>query len=90
MKRMLPQSQTSFTGETQYAAYRDVEKIFYIRCSADKCLPPDFQEAMINNAKSSGAPVEVFDLDGADHCPNVSRPDDVIELVTKIIKTRVD
>ena len=32
------QSAICYSGKVQHAAYRDVEKLYYLRCPADQCL----------------------------------------------------
>ncbi|KAF2169493.1 hypothetical protein M409DRAFT_20707 [Zasmidium cellare ATCC 36951] len=81
-----PQLAISYSGKVQHAAYRNVEKLFYLRCSADECLPPNFQDEMIKNGTDTGHHVEVHNVEGAGHCPNASMPDKVAQLAGGIVK----
>ena len=85
VKQMPYHSGISFQNELQYAGYKDVDGIAYILCSQDKCLPPDLQKQMMENAKSGGKPVKVYQLDSG-HCPNSSQPQQVVETIEEIMR----
>ena len=85
-KAMPFQSGPSFQNGSQYAGYCDVDTVVYIFCTQDNCLPPDFQEQMIENARAGGKLKEVYNL-ASGHCPNVSQPEKVVEVITEAVKT---
>ncbi|KAK4498643.1 hypothetical protein PRZ48_009153 [Zasmidium cellare] len=80
------QSAICYSGKVQHAAYRYVEKLYYLRCPADQCLPPSFQDEIITNGKAAGKHVAVHELEGSGHCPNASMPDKVAQIVAGIVK----
>lgn len=52
---------------------------YYIRCNRDSILTPDIQEKMLK-----ATPVErVFDIDSG-HCPYLSRPEELAEILAEI------
>ena len=85
VKQMPYHSGPSFQQPLRYAGYSDVDRIAYISCSQDKCLPPGFQRQQIENAKSGGKPVEVYHLDSG-HCPNASQPEKVVEVIKEAME----
>lgn len=73
-------SAISFTSPLTYAGYKDVDSIAYILCTRDKCLVPEFQQQMIEKAKSGGKPVKVYEL-AADHCVPASKVEALVDTV---------
>ncbi|KAJ7662911.1 Alpha/beta hydrolase fold-1 [Mycena rosella] len=86
VKKMPWQSVLSFQGELTYTAYKDVDSA-YILCTKDKGLPPDFQRQMVENLKSGGRTVKVYELEVA-HCANISEPEKVAALLTEVVKAQ--
>ncbi|OCL12607.1 alpha/beta-hydrolase [Glonium stellatum] len=78
-------SAVSFTGELTYPAYKYIP-VSYIVCEADKILTPSFQREMVGRiAKESGRDVDVH-VCNTGHCPNLSAPEVVVELVVNAIE----
>jgi hypothetical protein len=76
----------SFKQSLTYAGYKDVA-VNYILCEDDKIIPAPYQEAMIGTiqkAKGSEKDVEVHRIN-SDHVPNVSHPEELLEIIKKIL-----
>jgi pimeloyl-ACP methyl ester carboxylesterase len=73
-------SAISFQNEVTQAAYKDIP-VTYILCERDMVITPDTQQRFIDVVEEvSGKKVDVRKID-AGHCPNWSRPDELLELI---------
>ncbi|KAJ5663659.1 hypothetical protein N7507_004390 [Penicillium longicatenatum] len=73
------------TGQTTYAAWKDVPTI-YIQSLEDRWLPPEFQKFCLQNAADAGAPVRTAALDSG-HSPYV---DFATELAQMTFEAAID
>ena len=76
-------SAISFAGELTHAGYKNVP-VSYLLCEGDRCVPPDVQRKGIETIeKASGSKVDVTSV-AADHAPNVSAPQTVVNWIVKM------
>lgn len=59
--------------------------VTFLKCLKDEVFPLNFQSAMIEMLLSEGTKVDVREIDSA-HCPNVSRPDELSNIVINAIE----
>lgn len=75
-------SAVSFRNEVTQASYKDIP-LTYILCERDLIIPPEMQQRFIGNVeKVSGKKVDVRKIDSG-HCPNWSRPEDLLKLIVE-------
>ncbi|KAJ7666287.1 Alpha/beta hydrolase fold-1 [Mycena rosella] len=86
VRKMPWHSAPSFANELTYAGYNDVDSA-YILCTEDKCLTPDFQRQMIENAKSGGRMVKVYEV-AASHCAMASVPEKVAASIVEAVEAQ--
>lgn len=85
-RKMPYHSAPSFEGRLTYPGYNKIP-VSFVFCDKDVILPPDFQTSVIEGIeKESGEKVDVHHLDTG-HCPNVSAPAKLAEVVVKAIAT---
>lgn len=77
-------STASFKEGLSYAGYADVD-IGYIVLEDDMIIPVSYQEMMIQFLeKEKGKSVDVYRLKSG-HCPNASKPEELAEILRKIV-----
>ncbi|MCJ1476325.1 hypothetical protein MMC13_004991 [Lambiella insularis] len=83
IKRFPRHSAVSFADELTYPGYNDIP-ISYLFCEDDLCVLPQFQRRAIELIeKESGEKVKVTSIK-AGHCPNVSKPQEVIDWILDV------
>jgi hypothetical protein len=82
----------SFKQSLTYAGYKDVQ-VDYILCEDDKIIPPAYQEAMVGiiekhkegeGEREGAGKVNVHRMN-SDHAPNVSHPEELLEVLKGIL-----
>lgn len=82
-KLMPNHSTVSFSGKATHEGYRNIP-VSYLKCTADLCVVPELQQRMIDMMTNEvGIKVDVHELPSG-HCPNVSRPKTVGQVIRKI------
>lgn len=69
-------------NEISNSAWREIP-VTYIKCAMDATTPIDYQKNMIENMEKDGVTVKTFEL-STGHCPNVTKTDDVVNIVTGV------
>ncbi|KAH6642854.1 Alpha/beta hydrolase fold-1 [Boeremia exigua] len=64
------------------AAWRDAP-VSYIYLTADMTVPLDYQKSFVGGMEKEGVQVQTVSIDTG-HCPNLTRPNEVVEIVRKI------
>ncbi|KAK5096470.1 hypothetical protein LTR24_002535 [Lithohypha guttulata] len=82
---MTRHSSNSYGGKCTYAAWMDVQSVQIIP-EKDVILPVHVQEAMYERAVKDGGKVKRVFLEGAGHCPNVSRPQLVVDELVGLVQ----
>ncbi|ETI20245.1 hypothetical protein G647_08279 [Cladophialophora carrionii CBS 160.54] len=81
-------SNASFTSKVTYEGWRDVA-VSWILCERDLIIPPAVQRGYIDRiGQESGREVDLHVLD-AGHCPNVTAPEALAEVLVKIVQAEV-
>ena len=81
-------STVSFSGELTHAGYKDIP-VSYLMCEADIVVAPKLQQSMIDMMiGEAGVEVDVHTIQSG-HCPNVSMPKTVGQIIAKIAGRRL-
>jgi pimeloyl-ACP methyl ester carboxylesterase len=81
---MTAHSSDTFDGQAQYEAWRHIPSTMIIP-GKDLICPVAMQEDQYNRALREGANIKKVVLEGAGHCPNISRPKDVVDEMVAIM-----
>ena len=82
--RLPHHSAASFQSEITQASYKDIP-VTYIFCEKDLVISPEIQQRFIDTIEEvSKKSVDVKRID-AGHCPNWSKPDELIKLVVQAV-----
>ncbi|RDW88547.1 hypothetical protein BP6252_00579 [Coleophoma cylindrospora] len=83
VNRMGVQSISSFGGKTTFEAWQHLP-VSYLFAKNDQVNPYHFQQSMVEKIeKATGRPVTVYECDSG-HCPNVTHPDRVVEVIRDV------
>ena len=84
VRKMPLHSLASWEGKLTYPAYRYIPSS-WILCEQDEVVPPEFQRSRIELIeRESAQKVDVYDFAAA-HCPNISAPKELGDVVLKAV-----
>jgi hypothetical protein len=84
VRKMKLQSTVNFDSKLTFAGFKNIPSS-WILCTKDIILPPDFQRSCIKRIEAgSGRAVRAYEL-ATDHCPNASAPQELAELLAKVV-----
>jgi pimeloyl-ACP methyl ester carboxylesterase len=69
---------------TERAAWRD-GPVTYIHTTGDMTVPMDYQNVFVKGMEEAGVKVQCVSVETG-HCPNLTKPDEIAEIVKKIAK----
>jgi hypothetical protein len=82
--KMMPNHSTvSFAGKATHDGYKNFP-VSYLNCTEDRCVMPELQQSMIDMLTSeAGVGVDIHEISSG-HCPNVSVPRSVGQIIRKV------
>lgn len=68
----------------EYAAWREISPLAYIYTTEDMLVPIHYQRNIVECVEEEGIKVQTFKLKTG-HCPQVSDPQGVVDIVTQVV-----